>query len=274
MKRMSCYCCLSYQPNYTRGLLKSVRKVRRVFSFVPLSSFESWKNPTGLLRQRFHRCQLFVSKCRTLRSATPARGMLAAYPPPIQQSRGRFPFVVPAEVTMRSIKTHGISIFIIASLWLVVFLACQPATNTNNSNANINANTAPANTNANLSSSTTDSTSSFNASEPDKYSATLMFTIETSGGDKTMGVPPLSVQVARNGADRRVEFKLPDGTPLVYLDHDNHHYVIAPSRKQYAELNKEATGTDLQKLMTPGQIVVSLKKGKGVKIAGDETLKG
>lgn len=175
---------------------------------------------------------------------------------------------------MRSIKSHGISIFIIASLWLIVFLACQPATNTNNSNANLNANTAPANTNANISSSTTDSSSSFNASEPDKYSATLMFTIQTSGGDKTMGVPPLSVQVARNGADRRVEFKLPDGTPLIYLDHNNHHYVIAPSRKQYAELNKEATGTDLQKLMTPGQIVDSLKNKNGVQKAGEEQING
>src|SRR5262249_15628884 len=126
---------------------------------------------------------------------------------------------------MRSIKTHGVSIFIIASLWLIVFLACQPATNTNNSKANVNANTAPANTNANLSSSTTDSTPSFNASEPGKFNRTVMFTNGASGRRKTMGVPPLSVQVARNGADRRVEFKLPDGTPLIYLDHDNHHYV-------------------------------------------------
>lgn len=176
---------------------------------------------------------------------------------------------------MRSIQNHGISIFIIVSVGIVVFLACQPATNTNNSNANLNANAAPANTNANLSSSSTsDSTPSFNASEPDKYSATLMFTMETSGGDKTMGVPPLSVQVARNGPDRRVEFKLPDGTPLVYLDHDNHHYVIAPTKKQYAELNKESTGTDLQKLMTPGQIVDSLKNKNGVQKAGEEQING
>lgn len=177
---------------------------------------------------------------------------------------------------MRSIKNHGISIVVIASLWIVVFIACQPATNTNNSNtnSNLNANTSAANENANVSSSLNDSTSSFNASEPDKYSATLVFTIQTSGGDKTMGVPPLSVQVARNGADRRVEFKLPDGTPLVYLDHDNHHYVIAPGKKQYAELNKEATGTDLQKLMTPGQIVDSLKNKNGVQKAGEEQING
>jgi hypothetical protein len=173
---------------------------------------------------------------------------------------------------MRSIKSHGISIFIIASLWLVVFLACQPATNTNNSNANLNANIAPANTNANLSSTT--STSSFNASEPDKYSATLVFTLQTSGGDKAMGIPPLSVQVARSGADRRVEFKLPDGTPLIYLDHENRQYVIVPSKKQYAELSKEATGVQLQKLMTPGQIVDDLKNKSGVEKVGEEQING
>lgn len=177
---------------------------------------------------------------------------------------------------MRSMKNHGISIVVIASLWIVVFIACQPATNTNssNTNSNLNANTSVANENANVNSSLNDATSSFNATEPDKYSATLVFTIQTSGGDKTMGVPPLSVQVARNGADRRVEFKLPDGTPLVYLDHDNHHYVIAPGKKQYAELNKEATGTDLQKLMTPGQIVDSLKNKNGVQKAGEEQING
>jgi hypothetical protein len=80
--------------------------------------------------------------------------------------------------------------------------------------------------------------------------------------------------VARNGNDRRVEFKLPDGSPLVYLDHDNRHYVIAPSRKQYAELSKEATGTQLQKLMTPGQIVADLKDKSGVERAGEEQING
>jgi hypothetical protein len=82
------------------------------------------------------------------------------------------------------------------------------------------------------------------------------------------------VQVARNAADRRVEFKLPDGTPLIYLDHDNRHYVIVPSKKQYAELSKEATGAQLQKLMTPGQIVADLKNKSGVEKVGEEQING
>ena len=154
----------------------------------------------------------------------------------------------------------------------LVLSACQPATNTN-SNANTNANAAPANSNASGSPSS-DSGTSINVREPEKYSATLVFTVETQGREKALGIPPLSVQVARNGNDRRVEFKLPDGSPLIYLDHDNRHYVIAPNRKQYAELSKEATGTQLQKLMTPGQIVADLKDKSGVERAGEEQING
>lgn len=153
---------------------------------------------------------------------------------------------------------------------LLLGVACQPAANTN-SNLNANANASPS---ANANTATSSTTSGLDTSEPEKYSASLVFTLETSGGDKTMGIPPLTVQVARNGADRRVEFKLPDGTPLVYLDHDNHHYVIVPSRKQYAELSKEATGAQLQKLMTPGQIVADLKDKSGVEKVGEEQVNG
>jgi len=169
-------------------------------------------------------------------------------------------------------KSRTISVSLIAGSVFFTFMGCQPATNTN-SNANANANAMSANSNANTG-STSESTSPLNAREPEKYSATLVFTIETSGGDKAVGIPPLSIQVARNGNDRRLEFKLPDGTPLVYLDHDNHHYVIAPSKKQYAELNQESTGMQLQKLMTPGQIVDDLKNKSGVEKVGEEQING
>lgn len=154
---------------------------------------------------------------------------------------------------------------------LTFLVGCQPAANTN-SNVNPNANASPATSNTNTNTSST--TPGLDTSEPEKYSASLVFTLQTSGGDKAMGIPPLTVQVARNGADRRVEFKLPDGTPLVYLDHENRHYVIVPSRKQYAELSKEATGAQLQKLMTPGQIVADLKDKSGVEKVGEEQVNG
>ena len=166
--------------------------------------------------------------------------------------------------------------------FLLVAVACQPARNVNsnvdtNANANTNASMANSNssiTNANTNPESAESSATVNAREPEKYSATLQFSIETEGGDKVIGIPSLTLQVARNGNDRRVEFKLPDGTPLIYLDHDNHHYVIAPARKQYAELSPEATGVQLHKLLTPGQLVEDLKGLKGVERAGEGQMNG
>ena len=180
---------------------------------------------------------------------------------------------------MRKIESRHVSvrgtIAAIAILAAIFVFACQPARNTNsnvNANANSNANSAISNNNFNASSD--NSGPSINTREPDKYSATLIFSIETEGGDKAIGIPSLSMQVARSGDDRRLEFKLPDGSPLIYLDHDNHHYVILPARKQYAELSKEATGVQFQKLLTPGQLVEDLKGRKGVQRVGDDTMNG
>src|ERR1051325_9194952 len=155
---------------------------------------------------------------------------------------------------MFTIKSPNLIIGCLIFLVLISLTSCQPAANTN-SNANVNANT---NANSNIAAGNANMSSEnagviINTREPDKYSSTLVFTIQTEGGEKAIGVPSLSIGVARNGNDRRVEFKLPDGTPLVYLDHDNHHYVIVPSRKQYAELTPEATGFQMHKMLTPGR---------------------
>src|SRR5713226_659434 len=157
---------------------------------------------------------------------------------------------------------------------LLSFAACQPAPSPN-ANANTNANTTPANFRTSGANATENANGiTINAREPAKYGATLQLSVETEGGDKAIGIPSLSVQVARSGDDRRVEFKLPDGTPLVYLDHNNHHYVIVPGRKQFAELTQEATGVQMQKLMTPGQLVEDLKDLKGVERAGEGPMNG
>lgn len=150
---------------------------------------------------------------------------------------------------------------------------CGTTANTNaNANANLaaNTNTAPANTNANLAPETTGIT----AREPEKYRATLVFSAETEGGEKTIGIPTLSAAIARNGADRRVAFKLPDGSDLIYIASGDHHYVLLPGRKQYAELTPEAVGFQLHKLMTPGQLVSHLEKLKGVARVGEELFNG
>jgi hypothetical protein len=144
-----------------------------------------------------------------------------------------------------------------------------PAVNANvNTNINANANV----TASNLNSSSAPSTIA--AREPESYKATIVFTAETEGGDKTIGIPQLSADVARNGNDRRLSFKLPDGSDLIYLERGGVQYGIAPARKQYAELTPEAMGFQIHKLMTPGQLVAYLDKLRGIELVGEEPMTG
>ena len=160
-----------------------------------------------------------------------------------------------------------ISIIVIAATGC----ARGPAANANintNINTNVNANPSGANINASSAPST------LAAREPDSYRATIVFTAETEGGDKAIGIPTVSAEVAKNGADRRLSFKLPDGSDLVYLEHGGVQYGIAPARKQYAELTPEATGFQIQRLMTPGQLVAYLDRLKGIEFVGEEQQAG
>jgi hypothetical protein len=137
-----------------------------------------------------------------------------------------------------------------------------------NTNVNANANLTAANAN------TATAPSTLAAREPDRYRATLVFSAETEGGEKTIGIPTLSAEVAKNGADRRLSFKLPDGSDLIYLERNGQHYAIAPGRRQYAELTPAATGFQLHKLMTPGQLVAHLDRLQGIQFVGEETQAG
>jgi len=159
---------------------------------------------------------------------------------------------------------------VVIGLMITSGSGCQRADTNANTNLTVNTNTAT-NANANMSPETTVVIA---AREPDQYRATLVFSAETEGGQKTVGIPTLSVDVARSGADRRVAFKLPDGSDLIYLEQGDKHIVVAPGRKQYAELTPEATGFQLQKLMTPGQLVSYLEKLRGVERVGDDTING
>ena len=169
------------------------------------------------------------------------------------------------------LKRAVFSYLVVATL--LVTAACQRAPETANANVNmsVNANSSTANTNTNAS---TAPISTLAAREPQTYKAVVVLSAETEGGDKTVGIPPLSADVARNGTDRRVAFKLPDGSDLIYLEKGDQHIVIAPARKQYAELTPEATGLQLQKLMTPGQMVARLEKLNGIRQVGEETVNG
>lgn len=141
--------------------------------------------------------------------------------------------------------------------------------NSNNLNININSNAvATSNSNTNSTGGTT-----IDAKEPDTYQATVSIKFETMG-DQKMSMPTIQANVARSGDDRRMEFSLPNGEKLIYLDKGGRQLVISPSRKQYAELNKESLGFEVRRMLMPGEIVNQVKNVKGVERVGEEQLSG
>jgi hypothetical protein len=143
---------------------------------------------------------------------------------------------------------------------------------TNAANASRNANTANLNVNANAAAN--DNAATIDTREPETYSATFTLKAETSGETQPPNLPQIAAQIARDGDKRRVEISLPTGEKVVYLDADGKHFLIFPSRKQFAEINQESTGFQVRDLMTPGQIVRQAKKLKGVRQAGEENFNG
>lgn len=173
---------------------------------------------------------------------------------------------------MKTTDLNGpVFIFIFAiSVVALTAGACSRGAEVNtNINTNINASPSPT---MNVNAATPPSTIA--AREPETYRATIVFTAETEGGDRAIGIPTLSAEVARSGADRRLSFKLPDGSDLIYLESGGVQYGIAPARRQYAELTPEATGFQLHRLMTPGQIVAHLDRLQGIELVGEEQMSG
>lgn len=158
--------------------------------------------------------------------------------------------------------------------------ACQPGANTDttasNTTTNANANTAST-ANANASPATpitADFGPSIEAREPDNYRATVVLTAQTTGGERAVAIPEFATEVARNGADRRIAFKLPSGEQLVYLDRADKRYIISVNRKQFAELTPQSTGFEVPRMMTPGQLVGQLQKQRGYERIGEEEING
>ena len=154
-------------------------------------------------------------------------------------------------------------------------LGCgAPATTSNVNVANGNfANTSNLNTNS-ANSNTSGSTYQF--TEPNSYQGVMRLTFETMGQQpqNNTTLPPIVATVARNGADRMMEFTLPTNEKVQYVEKGDMQYIILPSRKQYAELTDEALGFEVRRMMMPEQIVNQLKTIPGVTLAGEETLNG
>jgi hypothetical protein len=156
----------------------------------------------------------------------------------------------------------------------LLFLAgCQPrAGNSNIAGSNSSANISNVNT-ANTNTSTASSAVS-EAKEPDKYQAVVKLSFEALGDQQNATLPALAATVARNGGDRRMEFMLPTGEKVIYLDTAGGNYVILPNRRQYAELTKESLGFEVRQMLMPEQIVNRIKTVQGVEKVGEETVNG
>ncbi len=178
--------------------------------------------------------------------------------------------------------------------------ACQPTTTTTtvnsnqtmaaNENANLNVDLSNMNSNSQMSNSanstmnksansvmnnsTGGSNAAIEANEPEQYQATVTLKLEAGGNDKKTAFPAISAQVARAGVDHRIEFTLPNGEKIIYLDIPGHHLIISPSRKEYGELDRASLGIDVRRLLTPAEIVSQVKSLNGVKRVGEEKYNG
>jgi hypothetical protein len=147
----------------------------------------------------------------------------------------------------------------------------QPIALNGNSNTNINAASPAVNVTSN---SNTSSTVTVDATEPDQYQATVNLRLEALGSTQPIAMPTLAAKVARSGNDRRMEFTMPAGGRVVFLDKGDNKYLILPDKNQYAEINNESTGFDIRRMMTPGEIVQQVKSTQGLQLVGDDTLNG
>lgn len=160
-----------------------------------------------------------------------------------------------------------------AALMLAFLMsACQqgPATNVSTTNSNTaTVNTSSTNTSNTTTTTPTTSGTTIEAREPDKYSATITLKIEAQGEGQTTSTPPLVADFVKNGADRRVAFKA-GPEQIIFLDSGSKHYIISQNRKQYAELTPESTGFNVPTVMTPGQIISSVRGMSGCEQQGEE----
>lgn len=151
--------------------------------------------------------------------------------------------------------------------------ACQQqaVTNSNTSPNNNNAMSVNASNTSNVSNANaTETGATIDTREPDQYSATITVKLEVTG-NQSISTPPLSADFVRNGANRRISFKLPGGDQVIYLDRADKRYIILPNRKQYAEIDAQSTGFDVPSVMTPAQIINQVKKVSGCESVGEET---
>ncbi|MCP9493083.1 MAG: hypothetical protein MSG64_01375 [Pyrinomonadaceae bacterium MAG19_C2-C3] len=115
-----------------------------------------------------------------------------------------------------------------------------------------------------------------NTREPERYQATLVFSGQASGTQRSANAPTINAQVVRDGVNRRFSIRVPGlNQEVVFLDRAENRYLILPDRREYAVLSPEATGgIPIQSMMTPGQITAYLQRQPGFERVGEETYNG
>jgi hypothetical protein len=143
-----------------------------------------------------------------------------------------------------------------------------------NSGTSTNAN-SPTNVNtANINMNSAATTTVVDAREPETYQATVTLRAEATGSEQKTQFPALAAKVARSATDRRMEFTMPAGGRVIFLDKNGTNYLIMPDTNQYAILDKQALGMDIRRMMTPGELVAQAKAVPGMQLVGDETYNG
>ena len=169
----------------------------------------------------------------------------------------------------------SISLFSLAVMMTATCDTQQGVSNTNVvTNSNVNASNL-ANTNTNISNSNSTSAITVSeAAEPSEYQANVAVKLEALGNQQKTTMPTLNARVARKGNDRWMEFRMPAGGRVVYLDKAGTNFLILPDLKQYAELNQESLGFDVRRMLMPGEIVQQVKSVPGVQRVGEEKYNG
>lgn len=169
-------------------------------------------------------------------------------------------------------KRQIISItFALAAIVSLSACGAQPPLPGTNAGANTQVNT---NMNTNRTEVATSTPSPIEVKEPDNYTAKVTLKFEAVGDSKATVLPTLTARVARSGNDRRMEFTMPAGGRVVYLDKAGTNYLVLPDKKQYAELDRESLGFDVRRMLMPEQIVDQVKAVPGVKLVGEEKYEG
>jgi hypothetical protein len=172
----------------------------------------------------------------------------------------------------RSISLAGIAI----AIFITGCGAPPGQTNVNvaSTNANTGSNSNVLNTSNTAANSTSTTDTTVETKEPESYQATVGIRLEAIGGQQAVTLPTLSATVARSGNDRRMEFAIPAGGRVVYLDRGGTNYLIMPDKKQYAEINRDSTGFEVRRMLMPEQIVNQVRQLQGVERVGEEKYNG